>query len=248
LFGFPATNVVEMVSLKDVHQMPGVPSHVRGVMNLRGQVIPVIDLRLYFGMPSARQALDDLVNIFDAREQDHRRWMDALDTAIRNRTEFKLALDPHKCAFGRWYDSLRTDDVVLSAQLRKIDAPHQRIHQRGAEALACLAQNDVDGAVRIAEDIRAREMKVTLGLFAESKAVLREAQREIAIVMRYDARPFAAAVDGVESVEHLKEADADEAVTLVQQNGSDRLTAIRKRARDGTLVMLMDLGEVAQTA
>jgi len=33
--------------------VPRMPSEVRGVINLRGKVIPVIDLRMRFGMPSA---------------------------------------------------------------------------------------------------------------------------------------------------------------------------------------------------
>ena len=33
--------------------LPGLPEHVKGVINLRGKVIPVVDLRLKFGFPAA---------------------------------------------------------------------------------------------------------------------------------------------------------------------------------------------------
>jgi len=44
--------VREIIKVMDITQVPQVPAHVRGVINLRGKVIPVIDLRLKFGLPS----------------------------------------------------------------------------------------------------------------------------------------------------------------------------------------------------
>lgn len=50
-FGIPVMSVREIMGLQDITAVPQTPSHVRGVINLRGKVIPVIDLRLKFGMP-----------------------------------------------------------------------------------------------------------------------------------------------------------------------------------------------------
>ena len=41
--------VREIIKAMDITHVPQVPGHVRGVINLRGRVIPVIDLRLKFG-------------------------------------------------------------------------------------------------------------------------------------------------------------------------------------------------------
>ena len=48
-YGLPVLKVREIIKLMDITQVPQVPQHVRGVINLRGKVIPVIDLRLKFG-------------------------------------------------------------------------------------------------------------------------------------------------------------------------------------------------------
>ena len=50
-FGLPVLKVREIIKIMTVTSVPQVPPHVRGVINLRGTVIPVIDLRLKFGMP-----------------------------------------------------------------------------------------------------------------------------------------------------------------------------------------------------
>jgi purine-binding chemotaxis protein CheW len=48
-YGVPVLKVREIIKVMDITQVPQVPSHVLGVINLRGKVIPVIDLRRKFG-------------------------------------------------------------------------------------------------------------------------------------------------------------------------------------------------------
>lgn len=52
-FGIPVLAVREIMGLQDITAVPQTPVHVRGVINLRGKVIPVVDLRLKFGLPQA---------------------------------------------------------------------------------------------------------------------------------------------------------------------------------------------------
>ena len=43
--------VTEIVGLQKVSEVPDVPPFIKGVINLRGKVIPVMDMRLRFGLP-----------------------------------------------------------------------------------------------------------------------------------------------------------------------------------------------------
>lgn len=49
-YGLPVLKVREIIKMLDITAVPQVPVHVKGVINLRGKVIPVVDLRLKFGM------------------------------------------------------------------------------------------------------------------------------------------------------------------------------------------------------
>ena len=49
-YGLEILQVREIIGLMEITAVPQVPSYVKGVINLRGKVIPVIDLRLKFGM------------------------------------------------------------------------------------------------------------------------------------------------------------------------------------------------------
>ena len=48
-YGLPVLKVREIIKMMDITAVPQVPSCVKGVINLRGKVIPVVDLRLKFG-------------------------------------------------------------------------------------------------------------------------------------------------------------------------------------------------------
>ena len=52
-YGIGIMKIKEIIGLMKVTAVPRTPEYVLGVINLRGKVIPVIDLRLRFGMKSA---------------------------------------------------------------------------------------------------------------------------------------------------------------------------------------------------
>ncbi len=52
-YGVEILKVREIIKIMDITSIPQVPGDVKGVINLRGKVIPVIDLRLKFGMEQA---------------------------------------------------------------------------------------------------------------------------------------------------------------------------------------------------
>lgn len=49
-FGTGVLQVREIMGLQDITTVPQTPPYVKGVINLRGKVIPVVDLRLKFGL------------------------------------------------------------------------------------------------------------------------------------------------------------------------------------------------------
>jgi purine-binding chemotaxis protein CheW len=53
-FGVGVLKVREIMGIQDITAVPQTPAHIRGVLNLRGKVIPVIDLRLKFGFADAQ--------------------------------------------------------------------------------------------------------------------------------------------------------------------------------------------------
>ena len=51
-YGIGILKIKEIIGMMPITSVPRTPEHVKGVINLRGKVIPVLDLRLRFGMES----------------------------------------------------------------------------------------------------------------------------------------------------------------------------------------------------
>ena len=117
-FAVSSINVREMVVMPQITSLPQVPPYIRGVINLRGKVLPVFDLRLGLGMSSLMDEVKDLINHLNQREEDHKNWLAELESSAKERREFNLATDPHKCAFGKWYDNFITDNRILANCLK----------------------------------------------------------------------------------------------------------------------------------
>lgn len=50
-YGIQIRHVTEIIGIQNVTDLPDMPSFVKGIINLRGKVIPVVDVRLRFGLP-----------------------------------------------------------------------------------------------------------------------------------------------------------------------------------------------------
>ena len=64
-YGLPVLKVREIIKMLDITQVPQVPAHVKGVINLRGKVIPVVDLRLKFGFAEQGYSERTCVIVFE---------------------------------------------------------------------------------------------------------------------------------------------------------------------------------------
>ena len=49
-YGIPVGKVREIIRMADITAVPQMPEYISGVINLRGKIIPVLDLRLRFGL------------------------------------------------------------------------------------------------------------------------------------------------------------------------------------------------------
>lgn len=49
LFGIPIADVMQIISIQDIIELPDSPYYVKGIINLRGSIIPIIDARIRLG-------------------------------------------------------------------------------------------------------------------------------------------------------------------------------------------------------
>jgi len=71
-YGIDVLKVREIIRLANITAVPQLPAYVRGVINLRGRIIPVIDLRMRFGFPEAASTELTCIVVVQAKLPDNR--------------------------------------------------------------------------------------------------------------------------------------------------------------------------------
>ncbi len=75
-YGIAIRDVREIVGRADVTRVPRVPEHIRGVVNLRGQIIPIIDLRRRLALPAVADRPDACIIVVDVDGRQSGLWVD----------------------------------------------------------------------------------------------------------------------------------------------------------------------------
>jgi chemotaxis signal transduction protein len=70
LYAVGSKNVREIVMMPPVTEVANIPPEVRGVINLRGKIIKLIDLRVKLGLPPLKTEVDALIQLLRDREQE----------------------------------------------------------------------------------------------------------------------------------------------------------------------------------
>lgn len=64
-YAINVSQVREVLDVSHITRIPGAPEFVRGVVNVRGQAIPVVDLRQRFGLPPAESTIHSRILVME---------------------------------------------------------------------------------------------------------------------------------------------------------------------------------------
>jgi purine-binding chemotaxis protein CheW len=70
-YGIDIAKVQEIIGLMPVTRVPRTPNCMRGVINLRGKVIPVVDLRSKFGLDQVQDTRKTCIIVMNIMQEDH---------------------------------------------------------------------------------------------------------------------------------------------------------------------------------
>jgi purine-binding chemotaxis protein CheW len=89
LFAVDVAKVREVLDYTTITKIPRTPEYMRGVLNLRGSVVPVIDLRLKFGMSKTENSRDTCIIVLEIHIDDEVIIWGALADAVQEVFEFE---------------------------------------------------------------------------------------------------------------------------------------------------------------
>lgn len=90
IFAIDVVNVREILEFNTVTKVPQTPDYMRGVINLRGSVVPVLDMRLKFNMSVTEKTINTCIVVVEVAMEDENVIIGALVDSVQEVFE----LDP----------------------------------------------------------------------------------------------------------------------------------------------------------
>jgi len=91
VFALDVAKVREILEYSGITKVPRTPDFMRGVINLRGSVVPVIDLRLKFGMSATEQTVNTCIIVVEVELADETLILGLLADSVQEVIEMEPA-------------------------------------------------------------------------------------------------------------------------------------------------------------
>lgn len=83
VFALDISSVREVLEYTTITKVPRTPEYIRGVINLRGRAVPVVDVRLKFGMPETARTVNTCIIIVEVKLEGEETVLGALADSVK---------------------------------------------------------------------------------------------------------------------------------------------------------------------
>jgi len=140
VFALETGSVREVIELVSVTRIPKTPPYMRGVINLRGHAVPVVDLRIKFDMPKVADTVNTCIIIVDVEVEGENCYMGAIVDSVRE--VFEMTSDqinpPPRMGTSIRADFIRgmgkqNEEFIMILDIGKVFSPEELQVMRSTE-------------------------------------------------------------------------------------------------------------------
>lgn len=102
-YGIEITKVQEIILVGEITRVPQTARYIKGLINLRSTVIPIVDLRLRFGMPEEQPTDETRIMVMNVRGKTIGIIVDAVSEVLRISKDQIAPPPPTVSSLGREY-------------------------------------------------------------------------------------------------------------------------------------------------
>ncbi|MFA5183273.1 MAG: chemotaxis protein CheW [Syntrophales bacterium] len=103
VFAVDVAKVREILDFILATKVPGTPDFMRGVINVRGNVVPVVDMRLKFGLSITEKTVDTCIVVMEISVEDEKTVLGALVDSVQEVFELEAnQIEPPPRIGSRW--------------------------------------------------------------------------------------------------------------------------------------------------
>ncbi len=200
---------------EDITPLPDAPDIYRGLVKVREEVCPLLDMRKLFHFLSLDEETANFRRMMEQRKQDHIKWIDTLEQCVKTGEKFTLATDPHKCAFGMWYDKFISDNHSAGFHIKKVEEPHRLLHESAPLIISFAEQGDMKNAERLLKKARNEYVPKILSIIDESENAYRSTFRENVVFLSDGEQMLGLLVDEVLAVDKVEPVTGSSSMNLL---------------------------------
>jgi len=105
LFATSVSNVLEVLEIQRITKVPKSPDYLRGVINFRGEILPVVDTRIKFNLPKSEDTSSTIIVVLDILLSGKRISIGALADSVQDVLEFTKSEIKAVPEFGSRYNT-----------------------------------------------------------------------------------------------------------------------------------------------
>jgi purine-binding chemotaxis protein CheW len=127
LFAIDVVQVREVIDLSPIARVPTAPHYLRGVVNVRGKAIPVVDLRRKFGLPDVAPTVNTRILVLEIYWDEERCVVGGLADSVHDVIELAPhEIEPTPKLAARWRNQIirglarRDSDFVMVLEVNRV--------------------------------------------------------------------------------------------------------------------------------
>lgn len=247
-------NVISIVEMpNNIIQVPDVQQYIRGIMDLRGSIIPLIDLKVVFGAKSYKDIINEFSDAIQKVKKDCLDWINELERCIQNEELFTLKTGVRQCGLGKWFYSYNSDDFTINNHLSKLEQPHNMLHDKVKCYIDTLNNDKLTQEEKnnIYSDILYKAktdfVPKIIDILTDTQSLLKESLKEMIIVIEYNNFKAGIIVDKVNAIENVL--DVFEQSEMDDKYYDTRyVTSVGKSEKSNTTVLKLNLDNILSKA
>jgi purine-binding chemotaxis protein CheW len=239
-FAFHMEHVREILRVQTPNQVPDVPDYVLGVLTVRGQILPVIDLRRLL---QQRSLADEFADSCRPLREEYKRWIEQIEKVFASGSQAKAdgSVTEH---LRKWLAETNSSSQLLMETLAKARGLNEKVIKQLQVRTKHQDHGDRDAASACAEEV------LTAG--RETVAALRRFEQQIAQNIQEDQRIIVVDSEGFVLglvVDHVHEVlnvpkNLMEPLPRITSSGGMDLSGVAKLDDGARLIMCLDVANL----
>jgi purine-binding chemotaxis protein CheW len=127
IFAIGVSQVREVLEVSQITRVPAAPPYMRGVVNVRGQATPAVDLRMKFGLPSVADTLNTRIIVMELEVDGESVVLGGLADSVHEVIELEPgSIDPPPRIAMRWRTEFisgmgkRGDEFIIILDVNRV--------------------------------------------------------------------------------------------------------------------------------